>query len=212
MPYKLDGGIYSVRCKHPYCGFNVRFEIDQNIMGVSENDVEQEARRLVKEMAATKHEAIYGMKHSLKQPEICRVAGRCKLVGPKHKVEAENTVTYREFEKGESILRKGDDAATICQVVKGSASPRQNKNHRYNMGDCFGAAALLARQNRTADIVAARNNTRIAFYNVITLSKDNPNKARKLYTKAMEDIFMVISTLEDKIRSLDKKLHREMVQ
>ena len=65
MPYKLNGGVYSVRCRHPYCGFNVRFDIDQNIMGVSEGDVEYEARRLARDMAMTKHEAIYGMKHML---------------------------------------------------------------------------------------------------------------------------------------------------
>jgi hypothetical protein len=211
MPYKLNGGVYSVRCRHPYCGFNVRFDIDQNIMGVSEGDVEYEARRLARDMAMTKHEAIYGMKHSLKHPEIRRVTGSFDLIGPDHKVVEDNTVLYREFEKGESILRKGDDAATICEVVRGSAFPRQNKAHPYNRGGCFGAAALLAQQNRTADIIAGKDGTRIAFYDVIALSKKNPNKAKKLYTKVMKDVFTVISNLEHKISSLEKKLQREFV-
>ena len=211
MPYKLNGGVYSVRCRHPYCGFNVRFDIDQNIMGVSEKDAEYEAKRLARDMAITKHEAIYGMKHSLKHPEIRRVAGSFDLFGPNLKVVTENSVSYREFEKGECILRKGDDGATICQVVRGSAFPGQNKSHRYNRGDCFGAAALLAHQNRTADIIAGKDGTRIAFYNVIALSKKNPNKAKKLYTKVMEDIFTIISNLEYKISSLEKKLQRNIV-
>ncbi len=211
MPYKLNGGVYSVRCRHPYCGFNVRFNIDQNIMGVSEGDVEYEARRLARDMAMTKHEAIYGMKHSLKHPEIRRVTGSFDLIGPDYKVVEENTVLYREFVKGESIFRKGDDAATICEVVRGSAFPRRNKSHLYKRGGCFGAAALLAHQNRTANIIAGKDGTRIAFYNVIALSKKNPNKARKLYTKVMEDIFTVIYNLEHKISSLEKKLQRELV-
>ena len=68
MPYKLKNGVYAVKCRHPHCTFNVRFEIDQTIMGITEQDVDTEARRLARDMALTKHDAIHGTKHSLKNP------------------------------------------------------------------------------------------------------------------------------------------------
>jgi hypothetical protein len=51
MPYKLKNGIYAVRCRYPRCTFHSQFEIKQNIMGMTEKDVEIEAKRIARDMA-----------------------------------------------------------------------------------------------------------------------------------------------------------------
>jgi hypothetical protein len=210
MPYKLKNGVYAVRCRQPQCTFDVRMEIDQMIMGITEQDVETEARRLAREMALTKHDAIHGTKHSLKNPEIRKMSGVCQLVGAyQEPVSGEaRDVTHREYKKGEVILRKGDSAGTVCQVIRGSAYPLRNASHHYHAGDCFGIAALLQRKSRTADIVAGKDGTRIAFFNVLALSRTSPKKARFLYDRAMADVFAVIADLEQTIDRLEQKLEK----
>jgi len=210
MPYKLKNGVYAVKCRHPHCTFNVRFEIDQTIMGITEQDVDTEARRLARDMAVTKHDAIHGTNHSLKNPEIRKVSGACQLVGAYQEPVGEEgrQVFEREYKKGEVILRKGDSASTICQVIRGSAYPLRNTAHRYNAGDCFGIAALLQRKSRTADIVAAKDNTRVAFLNVLELSRKSPKKARFLYDRAMADVFTVIEDLEKTIDRLENRVKK----
>jgi hypothetical protein len=210
MPYKLKDGVYAVKCRHPHCTFDVRFEIDQMIMGITEQDVETEARRLAREMAFTKHDAIHGTKHSLKNPDIRKASGVCQLVGAYQQpvIDEHREVSHREFRKGEVILRKGDQAATVCQVIRGSAYPLRNASHRYNAGDCFGIAALLQSKSRTADIVAGKDGTRIAFFNVLELSRKSPKKAKFLYDRAMADIFAVIEDLEQTISQLEHKLKK----
>jgi CRP-like cAMP-binding protein len=212
MPYKLKGGIYAVKCRHVGCSFNTRFEIDQNIMGMTEQDVELEARRLARDMAQTKHDAIFGNKHGLKNPEVRKVSGVHQLVGAHQELllDGVKDVIHQEYKKGEVILIKGESASTICQVIRGFAYPLRNKEHRYNSGDCFGVAALLQRQSRTADIIAGKDGTRIAFFNVLDLSRKNPKKARFLYDQAMEDVFKVIRNLEDTVDRLEQKLERQL--
>ena len=110
------------------------------------------------------------------------------------------------------ILKKGEDAAAVCEVVSGYAYPMRNKNHRYRAGDCFGAAALVSGQSRTADIAAGTDGTRVAFYNIIELSKQNPKKARYLFNQVMEDTFKVIRDLEVSIDKLEQQIEKEPVR
>ncbi len=57
-----------------------------------------------------------------------------------------------------------------------------------------------------ADIVAAENGTIIAFYDMRELWTTDREKAKELSNEAMEDIFHVLSWLEDRCDSLEKKL------
>jgi exonuclease VII small subunit len=57
-----------------------------------------------------------------------------------------------------------------------------------------------------ASIVAGENGTLVAFYDMRELSKTDPAKAHELYNEAMEDIFNILSYLEDYSASLEKKL------
>ncbi|OHD18878.1 MAG: hypothetical protein A2086_08325 [Spirochaetes bacterium GWD1_27_9] len=211
MAYKLKKGIFKVACKHPGCPFDAEIEITQNIMGMTEEDVEIEAKKIVKDMALIKHDAMFGTKHSLSSPTIRKTSGIFEAVGAKTTslINQSEAVKYKEYKKGDKILKKGDIATTICEVVKGSAFVDKNKAHTYNVGDTFGAAALLINQTRTADIICGEDGTTIAFYNLKELSKKDPRKAKELYTEAMEDIFDVISEMESVIDNLEKELEKE---
>jgi hypothetical protein len=213
MPYKLKNGIYAVRCRYPRCTFNVQLEIEQNLAGMTQKDVEDEAKRLVRDMAMIKHDAVHGTRHTLRNPEIRKVSGSYELIGASPGgYGAAGGVRYQEFQKGEIILKKGEDATAVCEVVSGYAYPLRNKNHRYNTGDCFGAAALVAGQSRTADIVAGTGRTQVAFYNIIELSKHDPKKARHLFNQVMDDTFKVIRDLEGSIDKLERQVEKETVR
>jgi hypothetical protein len=219
MPYRLKNGIYSVRCRYPRCTFHSQFEIDQNIMGMTEQDVESEAKRIARDMALIKHDAIHASRHTLRSPEIRKVSGSYELVGAPlrqagagYTVPKNGDVFYKEYQRGEVILHKGDDATSVCEVMRGVAYPERNRSHRYREGDCFGAAALLARHQRTCDVVAGSDGTRIGFYNLIELSKSNPRKARELFGTVMEDTFKVIQGLEKSIERTKREIAREVVR
>ena len=122
------------------------------------------------------------------------------------------TVYYKEYMRGEVILKKGDPATSVCEVMQGSAYPERNRSHRYHSGDCFGAAALLTKSRRTCDVIAGSDGTKIAFYNLIELSKSSPQKARKLFSAVMEDTFKVISGLEKSIDRTKREIEREVVR
>ncbi|MBN2449349.1 MAG: hypothetical protein JXR77_03105, partial [Lentisphaeria bacterium] len=81
MAYKLVKGVYSVRCRHPGCPFHVQIKIDSNLMGMTQADVELEAHKLAKDMAFTQHDAVYGVKHPLEDPDIHRVGGTFRRIG-----------------------------------------------------------------------------------------------------------------------------------
>ena len=216
MPYKLKNGIYAVRCRYPRCTFNVQMEIEQNLAGMTQKDVEDEAKRLVRDMAMINHDAVHGTRHTLRNPEIRKVSGYYELIGATPGAGVtygeDGGVRYREYQKGDIILRKGEDATAACEVVSGYAYPLRNRNHRYSTGDCFGAAALVAGQSRTADIVAGTGKTRVAFYNIIELSKQNPKKARQLFNQVMDDTFKVIRDLEGSIDKLERQVEKETVR
>lgn len=75
MAYKLKDGVFAVRCRHEGCPFNSRLAIDQNLMGMTEQDVEIEAKKIARDMARNKHDAVYGKSHTLEKPDIHRVSG-----------------------------------------------------------------------------------------------------------------------------------------
>jgi CRP-like cAMP-binding protein len=197
MPFKLNKGVYSVRCRYPGCPFNDQIEIEQNIMGVTESDVELEARKTARDAALVKHDSIYGRRHVLQNPEVRRVSGSCVSVGSSSSPSAvpARGIQVREFRKGEVILRKGDEATSVCEVLQGVAWPSHNRLHRYNAGDCFGVAALLPHHSRMADIVAGTDRTMVAFYSLIEMSQSDPKNATRLFTAVMEDTLHVIDQL-----------------
>lgn len=199
MPYRLNKGVYSVRCRHPNCTFTAELEIDENIMGMTESDVETEAIKMARGMAGVKHESLHGgRQHALQNPEIRMMSGSIQLTGagPVHETRPADDSYIKEFMKGDVIVRKGDDASSVCEVLKGSAYPRKNRRHRYTAGDCFGVAALLPNKSRMTDVVAAADGTKIGFYKLASLNKRDPRKASQLLTRVIEDTLDVIEELE----------------
>lgn len=213
MAYKLKTGKYRVACKYPGCTFDHEFSINQVIMGVTEEDVESEAKKFARDMARVKHDALYGNKHTLTNPTIRKISGVFEAVGAQSSMlkRQSDAVKYQEYKKGEKILNKGDLATTICEVVKGSAAVDRNNATPYKPGESFGAAALLVNQVRTADVVACEDGTMIAFYNLKELSKKDPRKAKELYAEAMEDVFDVIQALEGTVSSLEEELEKTKI-
>jgi hypothetical protein len=78
----------------------------------------------------------------------------------------------------------------------------------YRSGSTFGAASIFKQKKRMVDIVAGEDDTVVAFYNLRELAKSNPAKARELYDESMEDIFHILSYLEEYAASLEKKVSR----
>jgi len=198
MPYRLNKGIYSVRCRHPHCTFNAQLEIVENIMGMTESDVETEARKVVRDMAQVKHDSLLGRQHSLQNPELHRTSGTVQLAGagPVQAVQQPQDFYMREFQKGDVILKEGDNAATVCEVLRGAAFPQRNRTHRYSIGDCFGVAALLPNHSRMTDVVAGTDRTKIAFYSLPELNKRDPKKASQVFTSVLEDTLRLIGERE----------------
>ncbi len=211
MAYQLVKGIFRVKCNHPDCPFDATLRVNRKIMGVTQEDVEEEVLKFVRDMALVRHDSIYGTKHTLTKPEIRKVSGVYEEVGGRRSYlkPQPQAVMIQEYHKGDRILMKGDNAATVCELVQGCAYPERNPAYKYGPGDIFGAAGLLAEKSRTANIVAAEDGTRVAFYSLIELRRHDPQKASELYTKAMEDIFNVVANLEKLVTRLEKQLEKE---
>jgi hypothetical protein len=198
MPYRLNKGIYSVRCRYPHCTFNAQLEIVENIMGMTESDVETEARKVVRDMAQVKHDSLLGRQHSLQNPELHRTSGTVQLAGagPVQAAPQPQDSYMREFQKGDVILKEGDNASTVCEVLRGAAFPQRNRTHRYSIGDCFGVAALLPNHSRMTDVVAGVDRTKIAFYSLPELNKRDPRKASQVFSCVLEDTLRLIGERE----------------
>ena len=212
MAYKLKDGVFKVGCKAAGCPFASEFKVTQNIMGLTETDVQREAQKIAHDMAQIKHDAIYGRQHSLTKPVIRKVRGSYVSIGGKGSSEAgrqNEAVVERRFDKGEIIVKKGGTASTICQIVKGSACPTGNERFVYSPGDTFGVAALLTGHTRMVDIVAAKANTVVAFYNLRELNAKDPQRARDLYNAALQDVFHVLTMMEQKIAKLQSTETRQ---
>ncbi len=195
MPYRLNKGVFMVRCRHPGCTFNVHMDIVDTIMGMTESDVEQEARKTARDMAHVRHDSLHGRSHQMHNPEIRMTSGAILLTGagPVLGSEYRPSSQVREYDKGDLIIREGEAATTVCEVLKGAAVPVKNDAHRYNRGDCFGVSSLLPRHRRLTDVVAAADRTTIAFYDLTELRKTDPGKAGKLFATLMEDTLRLVA-------------------
>ena len=205
MAYRLNKGVFEVRCRHGHCPFNAQLEIKENLMGMTESDVQTEAWKMARDMAHIKHDSLHiGRGHALENPEIRMVSGTIQLTGagPVQVLPQEHSERLvREFNKGDLILKKGDSATAVCEVLKGAAYPVRNKNHRYKVGDCFGVAALLPKHARMTDIVAGEDRTKIGFYLLADLNKKDPKKASQVLNRVIEDTLDVIGELEESLQS-----------
>jgi CRP-like cAMP-binding protein len=117
-------------------------------------------------------------------------------------------VPTRTYRRGEVIIRKGESAATVCEVLRGVALNEKLPDLVYRAGATFGSAAIFRQKNRMTDIVAGEDDTTIAFYNIREISKTNPAKARELYDQAMEDIFHILAYLEGYSDTLERKVRK----
>jgi hypothetical protein len=195
MPYRLNKGVYSVRCRRSRCPFHAQIEVDETIMGVTESDVKTEALKVVRDMARIKHDSIHGRDHQLHNPEIHMASGTVQLVGAGSSATAQPNSWVRQFRKGDVILHKGEQATTVCEVIRGAAHPSQRRDHRYSLGDCFGVAALLPNHNRMVDVIADADRTEIAFYQLTELNKRDPKKASRILNLVIEDTLRVMDEL-----------------
>jgi CRP-like cAMP-binding protein len=187
--------------------------VKENIMGGTEADVDSEALKIARNLAFIKHDALYGRKHQLQNPEGYKVSSSYERIGPApaptpSPTPAPSSAVVRTFEPGETIIRKGESALTVCEVIKGSALNEKLPDLAYRPGSTFGAAAIFKQKKRMVDIVAGEEGATIAFFNIRELSQRNPAKARELYEEAMEDVFHIVSYLEDYSASLEKKLKK----
>jgi len=78
MAFKLVKGVYNVRCHRPGCPFHADITLEHNIMGVTADDVEEEAKKLARDKANTMHDAVYGTTHKLESPEVRRTSGHIR--------------------------------------------------------------------------------------------------------------------------------------
>jgi CRP-like cAMP-binding protein len=214
MSFRLKEDVFKVRCREPGCPFYSDFIVKENIMGATEADVDSEALKIARNMAFIKHDALYGRKHQLQNPEVYKVSGSYDRIGPSPAEvamaapPAAPQTAARTFRRGEIIIRKGESALTVCEVIKGSALNEKLPDLVYRAGSTFGAAAIFRQKKRMVDIIAGDDGTTIAFYNIRELSRNNPAKARQLYDEAMEDVFHIVNYLEDYSASLEKKLKK----
>ena len=75
MGFKLDKGVYNVRCRHPGCPFHADVKIDLSIMGETAKDVEEEAKKVARDKGNTMHDAVYGTSHKLENPLVQKASG-----------------------------------------------------------------------------------------------------------------------------------------
>jgi hypothetical protein len=219
MSFRLKEAVFKVRCREPGCPFFPEIVVKENIMGATEADVDSEASKIARNLAYIKHDALYGRKHALMTPETTKVTGSYERMGQVQAADAPGTVRppvapgapavpTRTYTPGQIIIRKGESAVTVCEVISGSAFNEKIPDMKYEAGSIFGAAAIFRNKSRMADIVAGPQGAAVAYYNIRELSRTNPAKARELYDEAMEDIFHVVQHLEEYSQSLEKRLKR----
>ena len=167
MAFRLKEAIFRVRCREPGCPFNSEFAVRENIMGATEADVDSEALKIAKNLAFIKHDAIYGRKHQLDNAEITKVGASYDRLGTAptttgtppasaQGISPSHAVATRTFRTGEVIIKQGDSAATVCEVVHGSALNEKLPDLHYKAGETFGAAAIFRQKKRMVDIVAVK--------------------------------------------------------
>jgi Cyclic nucleotide-binding domain len=210
MPYRLVKGIYAVRCTYAQCPFHDQMNIEQNIVGVTEEDVRSEAMKIARDQATVKHDSIYGRRHGLEAPEVRMVSGMIQKLGVAASPEqgGQTSVVVRRFGKGDVILRKGEAAATVCEILEGTAYPLANRSHRYVAGDCFGVAALVPNKTRLSNVIANSDGTTVAFYDLGDLRQNEPGRANRVVSGIMEDTLRVVDELGKAVGRLRKGKHK----
>jgi CRP-like cAMP-binding protein len=216
MSFKLKEITFKVRCREPGCPFFPEVVVKENIMGATEADVDSEAMKVARDMAYLKHDATFGRKHALQNPEVVKISGSYEQLGtgtgPHVQPAAApyavpvSSVPTRAYQPGQIIIHKGESAVTVCEVIKGSALNEKLPDLLYKPGSTFGSAAIFRNKSRMADIVAGPEGATVAFYNLRELMKSNPAKARELYDEAMEDLFHIVQHLEDYAKTLEKRV------
>jgi CRP-like cAMP-binding protein len=219
MSFRLKDSVFKVRCREPGCPFNNDFTVKENIMGATEADVDTEALKIARNMGFIKHDALYGRKHQLVNPEVYKVDARYERIGPVtaapppppafgQQSSLTPSVPTRTYRRGEIIIKRGESAATVCEVIRGIAQNEKLPGLSYKPGATFGAASIFKQKKRMVDIVAGEDGTTIAFYNLRELVRTNPAKARQLYDESMEDVFHILSYLEGYAASLEKQVSK----
>jgi len=199
MMYEMRDGLYQIHCRYPGCAFSTRLALSEPVPGESEREVELKAGNTARNIAQAKHDELHGAWHALRNPDIRRLAGVLVPVGQDSPAQPGEMVEIKEYRPEEVILRRGEDATTVCEVLQGSAFPDRNPGHLYTVGDCFAAAALLARHSRTCNVVAGQAGARVAFYRLAELSRRDPVRAAALYRAVMTDTLRVIEELEQSV-------------
>jgi hypothetical protein len=216
MSFRLKEAVFKVRCREPGCSFVSDFSVKENIMGATEADVDSEALKIARNLGFIKHDAILGRKHQLANPDVYKVSGSYEHIGPATAAPAvpagappaAASAPVKTYRKGEIIVRKGDSATMVCEVLRGSAHNEKLPDILYRAGATFGAAAIFKQKERMANIVAGEDGTTVAFYNLRDLARNNPAKARALYDEAMEDVFHILRYYEEYAASLEGKVRR----
>lgn len=74
-----------------------------------------------------------------------------------------------QFKKGETIARRGEEPTHIFIIASGKVNliiedgDRTVPKRSFEVGDCFGEAAVLSLINNTASFIAAEDSSLIAF-------------------------------------------------
>jgi CRP-like cAMP-binding protein len=223
MSFKLKELVFKVRCRAPGCAFFNEVTVKENIMGATEADIDSEAIKIARDMAYLKHDATFGRTHALENPDITKISGSYEQLGtpaahpvppaphvmpaPVSPAASAPTVPTRTYKPGETIIKKGESAGTVCEVVKGLALNEMLPDLLYKPGTAFGSSAIFRNKNRMADVVAGPEGATIAFYDLKELMKNDPVKARQLYEESLEDLFQIVRHLEDYGRLLEKRVH-----
>ncbi len=211
MSFRLKEAVYKIRCRAPGCNFISEFAVKENLMGVTEADIDSEAIKIAKNLAYIKHDALHGTKHELANPEIFKVAGSYERIGGltassvfgEPAAPAPARPSGHSFSRGDLILAKSEGTALACEVVRGAAYNEGHPELRYRAGAIFGSAPIFHQRARPTNVVAAEDNTVIAFHEVQELTRSNPSRARELYDRAVDDIFLVLNHLQEKVRKLE---------
>jgi len=215
VAFKLKEAVFRVRCREPGCPFVSDFLVKENLQGATEADVESEAWKLAKDIGINRHDAIHGKRHSMIDPEVHRIRSSYEVIGASSRVRVPvapsrlgESINTRRYDKGDRIIAKGERATTVCEVVRGSAYNEHRPKLVYRPGATFGAAGLFENKRRLADIVAGESGTIVAFYDMRELFTADRDKFMELNSEAMEDIWRVLSWLEDHAAALEKQVAR----
>lgn len=134
---------------------------------------------------------------------VMSILSRISFLGGVSDVQREEIFRLLEvgtFKKGEYISRRGEQPSHIYIIKKGRIALMITDNdvaiekREFNVGDCFGEAALLSMNNNTASFVAAED------CDLIVLSRRSLNQLRH------EDLNLFCVLIMNIARELARKL------